>query len=132
MSHAVTKLFIYFAVEEGCNIADAIGKLPQFVQDSFSEHSPGMWSGDFIISCPIAPKLADGDFVDDFAPHFPGLLRLKQFYDAAFELQIAVGEPGPNCFEVKSHMVALLAALGADIVCTTSTNQTRVQAHDPA
>jgi hypothetical protein len=114
MSHKST-LRIYLAVSPDQNVADALKGLPKYCCESFQEHSKGFWNGEFPISCPVAPNLAEGDFVDDVAPHFPHLLRLKTFYDAKFELQIAVGPPAPESFRIDSHLVALLAALGATV-----------------
>lgn len=120
--HAVTKLLIYLEVGEGQLIQDALKGLPDYSRESFQEHSPGKWHGDFVISCPVAPELADGDFADDFAPYFPVFLYFKQRYHAEFELQIAVGAPGPEQFEIPTHLVALIASLGASICVTTSWN----------
>ena len=119
---AITKLRILFTVDEDQSAADALQDLPGYVKESFVEHLPGEWHGDFEVTCPVAPKVADGDFVDDLAPYFPALLKLHKFYDASFELQISVGPPGPEDFELSSSMVAMIAALGANLIATTSTN----------
>jgi hypothetical protein len=113
-------LRIYFGVDPDQSIAGALEGLPKYCADSFHEHSKGCWSGEFPISCPVAPELAEGDFVDDLAPYFPQLLQLKKVYDAVFELQIAVGLPGPETFKLESHLVALLAALGATVEAKTT------------
>ncbi|RYY52197.1 MAG: hypothetical protein EOO09_22055 [Chitinophagaceae bacterium] len=113
--HAVTKLDIRLRVQSGQTIDEALDGLPSYAKSSFTEGPPGDWRGDFIVSCPVAPKLAAGDFVDDLAPHFPLFLKLLQFYDAEFQLQIAVGPPGPDEFELPSHMLALAASLGAGL-----------------
>jgi len=123
--HAVTKLLIYLEVSEGQSIQEALLGLPAYSQESFREHAPGKWHGDFMISCPVAPELADGDLVDDFAPYFPVLLNLKSFYGAEFELQVAVGAPASESFEIRPDIVALFAALGASIWATTSANPAR-------
>lgn len=128
--HAVTKLLIYLEVSEGQSIQEALLGLPEYSQESFREHAPGKWHGDFMISCPVAPELADGDLVDDFAPYFPVLLHLKGTYDAEFELQIAVGEPGPEQFDIPAHLVALVAVLGASICVTTSCNAAYAEGGD--
>jgi hypothetical protein len=112
---AVTKLRIQLTLEEGLDIKDAIGELPGYCRESFREHKKGSWNGEFIVSCPVAPELAAGDFVDDLSPYFPQLLRIKTFHDAEFEFQIAVGAPAPDEFWLESHSVAMLAALGAKI-----------------
>lgn len=111
----ITKIQICLTAREDQNLPAALHGLPDYCVSSFKEHSKGNWRGEFVISCPVAPNLAEGDFVDDFAPYFPNLLGLKTFYDAEFQLQIAVGAPASNFFELPSHMVALLAALGAKI-----------------
>jgi hypothetical protein len=111
----ITTLRIYFGLAPDQGISDALAGLPKYCAESFREHSKGCWSGEFQITCPVAPNLADGDFEDDLAPYFPQLLRLKRRYNAAFELQIAVGAPAPEVFILKSNMVALLASLGAEV-----------------
>lgn len=99
---------------------EVVGTLPKYAIDSFSEHSPGQWHGEFVVSCPVAPELAEGDLLDELAPHFPTFLRLKEACAATFELHIVVGEPGPEFFELPAHMVALLAALGANVICSSN------------
>ena len=111
----ITKIQVHLTVQDNQNLPADLHGLPDYCVSSFSEHSNGKWSGEFVISCPVAPHLADGDFVDDFAPYFRKLLELKTFYDAEFHLQVAVGAPASDLFELPSHMVALLAALGAKI-----------------
>ena len=120
--HAVTKLDIWLRIEEGQSPGDVLSGLPQYSRESFVQVSPGCWQGDFIVSCPVAPDLAAGDFVDDLAPYFPALLSLQEFHRATFRLQIAVGHPGPGEFCLPRQMVALVAALGADLRVTTSKN----------
>lgn len=122
MDH-VTKLKILLTVEEGLTIEDAIGELPGYCRESFREHKKGYWNGEFIVSCPVAAKLAAGDFVDDLSPYFPQLLRMKATHDADFELQIAVGAPGPDEFWLESHSVAMLAALGAKITVVSQASK---------
>lgn len=112
----LTKLKIGLAVQEGQQLQDAVGNLPGYCRESFQEHAKGHWSGEFIVSCPVAPDLAEGDFVDDLAPYFPHLLNLKTFYSATFEFQIAVGAPASESFELASHLVAMLASLGSSIM----------------
>ena len=126
--HAVTKLDIWLRVTPEQSIDEALDGLPSYSRSSFVEGPPGDWHGDFIVSCPVAPSLAAGDFIDDLAPHFPSLLRLLQFYEARFLLQLAVGAPGPEEFEIPSHMVALVAVLGASIIVTSSQNPARLEA----
>ncbi len=77
----------------------------------------------FVVTCPTAPKLAEGDFVGDLSPYFPSFLRLKQFYNASFTLQISVGDPAEDFFDLESYSVALLAALGASITIINNTEQ---------
>jgi hypothetical protein len=115
MSAHVTTLRIYLSVDETQSISDALAGLPEYCATSFSEHAKGCWSGEFPVSCPVAPHLAAGDFVDDLAPYFPQLHGLKSFYDAIFELEIGVGKPAPDNFKLESHLVAMLASLGASI-----------------
>ena len=69
----------------------------------------------------MAPDLAAGDFIDDLAPYYAALLNLQEFREAAFRLQIAGGHPGPEEFCLPRQMLALVAALGADLIVTTST-----------
>ena len=111
----LTKLRIYLTIDREQNIQDAIGGLPGYCSESFREHARGHWSGELVVSCPVAPEVAEGDLIDDLAQHLRVLLNLKTFYRAIFELQIAVGEPGPESFKLESHLVALLASLGATI-----------------
>ncbi|MDB6070051.1 MAG: hypothetical protein JWL81_1222 [Verrucomicrobiales bacterium] len=125
--HAVTKLDIRLRLESNQIIGVVLSGLPSYSRESFVQEADGHWHGDFIISCPVAPNLVDGDFVDDFAPHFPLLLELLNFHEASFQLQIAVGNPGPEEFRLPGNMVALVAALGADLVVTTSTNPLRLE-----
>ena len=111
----VTKLLITLHLDADDSITEVAGGLPDYCSSTFHEAGSGIWRGEFIVSCPVAPELADGDFVDDFSPYFPALVRLKGLYDAEFVLEVAVGEPAANSFELRSFSVALLAALGASI-----------------
>ncbi len=126
--HSVTKLDIRLRVEHDQKIEVVLSGLPSYSRESFVQEADGHWHGDFIISCPVGPELASGDFIDDFAPHFPALLSLLRHHDATFQLQIAVGHPGPEEFHLPSNMIALVAALGADLSVTTSTNPLRLEA----
>lgn len=119
MKH-ITKLAIYLTLQEGDKIEDVVSGLPDHCAATFKHTRGTCWFGEFRISCPIAPKLADGDFADDFAPHFPALLHLKTSHSAEYELFIAVGDPAAEFFELESHSVALLAALGASIIVETA------------
>lgn len=101
-------------------IEEVIADLPDYCASTFKHTGGNYWLGEFQISCPVAPIVADGDFVDDFAPYFPALLRLKTFYSAKYELIIAVGTPANEFFELESHSVALLAALGASVLVQTA------------
>jgi hypothetical protein len=83
----ITQLLIRFHLGADQSIGEALEGLPHYSRESFAEDPPQCWRGDFVISCPVAPELAEGDFVDDFAPHFRALLTLKSLYDAQFELQ---------------------------------------------
>jgi hypothetical protein len=125
--YAVTKLEIWLHISDEDRPHEVLAGLPHYSRESFAEQSPNYWYGDFVVSCPVAPELAEGDFVDDLGPYFPALLSLHQFHQATFRLQISVGEPGPDEFELSSQMVALIAALGADLRVSTSTNPLRVQ-----
>ena len=129
--HAVTKLDIWLRLEPDEQCDDVLSGLPLYARESFVQEEDGHWHGDFIISCPIAPELAAGDFLDDFAPYFPALLTLMQFHEARFQLQIAVGPPGPEEFRLPGNMIALLAALGADLRVTTSRNPLRLETEIP-
>ena len=106
-------------------MADSINEivvgLPEYCSSTFHEIGGGIWKGKFEVSCPIAPELADGDFLDDFSPYFPALIRLKGLYKADYVLEIAVGSPAASSFELRSYSVALLAALGASVVVYDNT-----------
>jgi hypothetical protein len=115
----ITRLLIYISLDSKRRIEDALVGLPKYCTETFEEHNPGMWNGEFIISCPIAPHVADGDFEEDFAPYFPQLLNLKTFYDGIFRLEIAVGSPDPEVFFLPPHMIALIAILGAEVWIST-------------
>jgi hypothetical protein len=114
MAH-VTKMLIVLTLDSEDAISEAVNGLPGYCTETFAP-IPGeatRWRGEFTISCPVAPELADGDLVDDFAPYFPVLLEMKRLYAAEFELEVAVGAPAPNPFRFESHTIALMAALGA-------------------
>ena len=119
---AITKLSIQFRVDDYQTVQKAIEGLPGYVKEGFVEHAPGWWHGDFEVSCPEAPHLAEGDFIDDLAPYFPALLKLQYFYDASFQMQIAVGAPEPEDFQRSSNMLAMLPVLGTNLLVTTSNN----------
>jgi len=121
-----TTLRIYFGVRPDQSIAEALEGLPRYCSESFKEHSEGSWNGEFQVSCPEAPELAAGDLVDDLAPYFPQLLRLKTFYDAVFEMQIAVGPPAPDIFVLESNIVALLASLGTEIQINSNNHREKL------
>jgi hypothetical protein len=117
MPPRITTLKIALTVrEDDQNISAALEGLPGYVTKTFQAYSKTHWSGEFKVSCPSAPHLAEGDFRVDLAPYFPKLLDLLEFYEASFELHIAVGAPAPDTFELGSNMVAMLAALGAPIM----------------
>lgn len=110
-------MVIVLALDSGELISEVVSGLPWYCKETFAPISgeENRWRGEFIISCPVAPEVADGDLVDDFSPYFPVLLELKNLYSAEFKLEVAVGAPGPDPFRFKSHTVALLAALGSTI-----------------
>lgn len=113
----VTKLDIVLEIDPAIGtIQDAVAALPGYSAASFVQFADGRWHGDFIITCPVAPLLAEGDFVDNFAPYFKALLDLKTFYAAQYEFHIAVGPPSAETFDLDASSVALLAALGAPIM----------------
>ena len=89
----ITRLVITLRLDAEDNIAEVVAELPAYCSSTFRAMSGGFWRGEFAVSCPIAPKLADGDFVDDFSPHFPALIRLKGLYHADYMLEIAVATP---------------------------------------
>jgi len=111
----VTRLLIDLTLDSTERIEDVVSGLPEYCTQTFQEHSPCRWHGEFVVTCPVAPKLADGDFVDDFAPYFPRFLRLTERPQTKFRLEIAVGSPAPETFSLPSNMVSLIAVLGADI-----------------
>lgn len=119
MDH-ITKLTITLELRDDQKMADVVAGLPEYCRSTFRPTGGSQWRGEFQISCPVAPKLADGDFEDDFAPCFPALLRMKKFNAAKFELAIAVGEPANEFFELADQSVALLAVLGASVVVQTA------------
>lgn len=105
---------------EVLDIFDVVCMLPDYSASTFESVGENVWRGDFTISCAVAPELAEGDFIDDFSPYFAHLLELREKYDAEFEFQIAVGYPAADKFRLKSHSVALLAALSAGINVITN------------
>lgn len=114
---AVTRMQITLQLDENEDIATVVEDLPDYCRSSFvpDAESPNQWRGDFVITCPVAPDLAEGDLIDDFSPHLRELLWLKVLNNAEYELFVAVGPPGPVIFHLAPHTVALLAALGAKI-----------------
>ncbi len=114
---AVTKIQITLRLDEAESIEAVVEDLPDYSRESFrpDPETPHLWRGEFNISCPVAPELAEGDLVDDFSPYLRELLLLKNLHEADYELIVAVGPPGPTAFHLASHTVALLAALGAKI-----------------
>jgi hypothetical protein len=110
----LTKLIITLTLDAGTRFED-VDHLPGRSEDTFQQISPTEWRGEFIVSCPVAPELSPGDFEDDLAPHIYDLLHLKTFHSAIYELQIAIGRPGPDIFDLKPHSVAMLASIGASI-----------------
>ena len=112
----ITKLDIILKVDPDEDlIQDVVSVLPDYSASTFVQLSDGLWRGDFIISCPEAPELAEGDFIDDFAPYLKILLDLRTFHEAQYEFHIAVGSPAAASFDLDASSVALIAALGAPI-----------------
>jgi hypothetical protein len=112
----VTKLDIILEVDSATeSISDVVSVLPSYSASSFVQLPDGRWHGDFTISCSVAPELAEGDFIDDFAPYFRTLLELRTFHSAKYEFHIAVGSPAAETFDLDASSVALIAALGAPI-----------------
>ena len=120
MKH-VTKLTICLELCDDDTITEVLEDLPEYCLSTFQDIGDNCWFGEFPVSCSIAPKLAEGDFVDDLCPYFPALLRLKRLYSARFELHIAVGEPAEEFWNLEDYSVSLLAALGASIRIHTAT-----------
>ena len=121
MAH-VTKLDIILEVDpEEDTIEDVVSVLPSYSASSFVQLNDGRWHGDFTISCSEAPELAEGDFIDDFAPYLKTLLELKTFHSAKYEFHIAVGSPAADTFDLDASSVALIASLGAPIKVTNNT-----------
>ena len=82
----VTKLDIILEVDSAIeSISDVVSVLPSYSASSFVQLPDGRWHGDFTISCSVAPELAEGDFIDDFAPYLRTLLELRTFYAAKYE-----------------------------------------------
>jgi hypothetical protein len=121
---AVTKMQITLELGAGDSIESVVEGLPGYCRESFAPlpNLRNCWRGDFEISCRVAPELAEGDLIDDFAPYLRELLLLKDLYNARYELFVAVGDPAPDRFQLGSHTVALLAALGAKIVVVQNRN----------
>jgi hypothetical protein len=112
----VTKLDIILEVDsETESISDVVSVLPSYCAASFVQLPDGRWHGDFTISCAVAPHLAEGDFIDDFAPYFRTLLELRTFHAAKYEFHVAVGFPAADTFDLDASSVAIIAALGASI-----------------
>ena len=112
----VTKLDIILVVNAATEtIKDVVSVLPGYCASSFVQLPDGRWHGDFTISCSVGPELAEGDFIDDFAPYFKTLLELRTFHAAKYEFHIAVGAPAADTFDLDASSVALIAALGAPI-----------------
>lgn len=114
MDH-ITKLEIILKIDPEVSIEDVVSVFPSYSASSFVQLPDGRWQGDFIISCSEAPELAEGDFIDDFAPYLKTLLDLRTFHAAQYELHIAVGSPAADSFDLDASSVALIAALGAPI-----------------
>ena len=111
----MTKLAIMLTLDEDDNIADVVRELPAYAASTFERTSGTNWYGEIPVSCPVSPRLAEGDLIDDLSLHFPVLLKLKNFHSAEFELHIAIGDPAEDYFDLESYTVALLAALGSSI-----------------
>ncbi len=124
MEH-VTKLTISIEISDDKEIESVLKDLPAYCISTFSHSKGERWKSEFQVSCPSAPELAEGDFVDDLCPYFPVLLALKTHYSAQFELQIAVGDPAPEFWELEHSSIALLAALGASVLIQTSASTER-------
>jgi len=97
------------------SIKDVVSVLPSYSASSFVQLPDGRWHGDFTISCSEAPELAEGDFIDDFAPYLRTLLELRTFHSAEYEFHVAVGSPAADTFDLDASSVALIASLGAPI-----------------
>lgn len=112
----VTKLDIVLEIDSSNeSIAEVVSGLPPYSASSFVQMPDGRWHGDFMVSCQVAPHLAEGDFIDDFAPYFRTLLELRTHHAAKYEFYIAVGQPAADSFDLDASSVALIAALGAPI-----------------
>lgn len=118
----VTKLDIILEVDSATeSIVDVVSVLPSHSASSFVQLPDGRWHGDLTVSCAVAPELAEGDFIDDFAPYFRTLLELRTFHAAKYEFHIAVGSPAADSFGLDASSVALIAALGAPIKVNANT-----------
>jgi hypothetical protein len=120
----VTKLDIILEVDSATeSISDVVSALPSYSASSFVQLPDGRWHGDFTVSCAVAPELAEGDFIDDFAPYFRTLLELRTFHAAKYEFHIAVGSSAADTFALDASSVALIAALGAPIKVTANNSE---------
>ena len=114
MAH-VTKLDIRLELLDGDDIESLTEGLPEYSRESFRCVGDNVWHGDFIVTCPVAPELAEGDFVDDLSPYFRTLLEMKKLHGAEYDFEIALGGKNPDSFRLDSYSVALLSALGASV-----------------
>lgn len=95
----------------------------RFDEDELIEVEPGSWSVDVPFSYPGAENVAEGDLEDDIAPSFPALMSAKSIFDAVFEFHVIVGGLHANPFELKPHIVAMIAALGGSVIVHQSPEQ---------
>ena len=102
------------------HIESLLKDLPNYCIKTFTkEVESDWWNGHINITDTSAPALAEGDFVDDVCIYFSTFLNLKKFNDAYYWLEIYVGTPHPNSFNLESHLLSILSPLECDIKLIT-------------
>ncbi len=86
----------------------------------FHEVSPDIWQIDIFFSYSGSENVAEGDFEDDIAPEFRALMRGKSYHSAEYEFHIVVGGLHADPFEIRPHVVAMIAALGGSVFAHAS------------
>jgi hypothetical protein len=88
----------------------------RFDDKDLVEIKPGLWQVDVPFSYEGAENVAEGDLEDDIAPAFPALMRAKSIYGAEYEFHVVVGGKHANPFGLRSHIIAMIAALGGSVL----------------
>ena len=90
-------------------------------ESKFQEVSPGIWQIDIFFSYPDSENVAEGDFEDDIAPEFRALMQAKSFRSTEYEFHIVVGGLHADPFQIRPHVVAMIAVLGGSVFAHRST-----------